>query len=83
MTTKEALHRLVEELPDDELGAAERALAALRDRTADPVRRNVLAAPDDDEDETPEERVAVDEARGQAARGEVVSNEELRREIGW
>ncbi len=83
MTTKATLHRLVDELPDDELAAAERVLATLRDRAGDPVRLAVLTAPLDDEGETREERAGASAARAQIARGDVVGNEELRREIGW
>ena len=83
MTTKEALHQLVDELPDQEGAAAEQVLAALRDRTADLLRLQLLAASYDDEDDTDEERAGAAEARAQIARRERVSNEELRREIGW
>ncbi len=46
MTTKEALYRLINELPDTVLPEAERYLAALRD---DPVLRALVTAPVDDE----------------------------------
>ena len=52
MTTKEALHRLIEELPDDALPGVERYLAAVRD---DPMMRVLMAAPLDDEPTSPEE----------------------------
>lgn len=64
MTTKEALHRLIEELPDDALPGVERYLAAVRD---DPMMRVLMAAPLDDEPTTPEEdasaRAAIDRYR--------------------
>jgi len=45
---------------------------------------SVLAeAPWDDEPETPAEALAVHEAYEGLARGEVVSHEELRRQLGW
>lgn len=47
----------------------------------DPVRRALDNAPLDDEPETPEEAAAVAEARAELARGEVISDEELRREL--
>ena len=80
MTTKEAIHRLVDQLPEDALPAAERYLSSLRD---DPVVRKLVAAPLDDEPSTPEEDAGAEEAWQEYLRGETVSNEELRREIGW
>lgn len=72
MTTKEALHRLIDELPDEE---AERVLRALS--TVDPVERSLALAPLDDELETDEEREGAREAREQAARGELIPDAEL------
>lgn len=71
-TSKERLHRLVDELPDNELAEAERILEALT--IDDPVLRAVEMAPLDDEPETDEERAAVAEAREEAARGELVDD---------
>ena len=62
MTTKAAVHQIIEELPQSELVAAGRFLAYLRDM-ADPVRRALLTAPWDDEPETEDERQAAQEAR--------------------
>jgi hypothetical protein len=83
MTTKEVLHRLVDKLPEDELGAAERVLSALRDRATNPRHLRLLTVPADDEAETAEERAGSAEARAQIADGRTVTNEELRRAIGW
>jgi hypothetical protein len=80
MTTKATLHRIIEELPESELVAAERFLAYLRDM-ADPVRRALLTAPWDNELETEDERQAVQEARNELARGEVYPLDEVRREL--
>jgi hypothetical protein len=44
MPMRDALHRLVDELPESELTAAERVLHYLR-ATADPVLRALLEAP--------------------------------------
>ena len=74
MTTKETLHRLIDERPEAVLSEAERYLAALRD---DPVLRAILTAPVDDEPETAEERAAVAEARAEAARGELIDDTDL------
>jgi hypothetical protein len=81
MTTRDRLHRLIDELPESELTAAERFLYYLR-ATADPVLRALLEAPPDNEPETEKERQAVQEAREELARGEVRTLEEVRRELG-
>jgi hypothetical protein len=81
MAARDSLHRLIDELPESELAAAERFLHYLR-ATADPVLRALLEAPLDDEPETDEERQAVHEAREERARGEVRTLEEVRRELG-
>ena len=81
MPTRDMLHRLIDELPESELAAAERFLYYLR-ATTDPVLRALLEAPPDDEPETEEERRAVQEAREELARGEVWTLEDVRRELG-
>ena len=81
MPMRNTLHRLVDELPESELAAAECFLNYLR-VTADPVLRALLEAPLDDEPETEEERRAVHAAREDLARGEVRTLEEVRRELG-
>jgi hypothetical protein len=55
MPTRDTLHRLIDELPESELPAAECFLQYLR-ATADPVQRALLDAPLDDAPETAEER---------------------------
>ena len=81
MTTKETLHNLVDLLPESEWEAARRVLEE-RLSKHDPVLHAFLNAPEDDEPETEEEQAAVEEAYEALARGEVVSDEELRRELG-
>jgi len=76
---RESVHQLLDELPDDILPEVARYLAALRD---DPLARLLLTAPLDDEPETEEERAAVQEAREAAARGEIYSLDEVKRELG-
>jgi hypothetical protein len=83
MASKQALHTLVDELPASSLPTAERLLESLKSGEYDPVILALLTAPIDDEAETDEERVAVEEAKADLAAGRVVTNEELRREIGW
>ena len=57
MTTRDDLYRLVDELPENEIQAAKRYLEYLRS-LGDPVLKALLEAPDDDESEGEEERVA-------------------------
>ncbi|MBI4493212.1 MAG: hypothetical protein HY690_10520 [Chloroflexi bacterium] len=73
MMIKERLHRLVDELPDGELHAAERFLEYLRNVGSDPVLRAFMAAPLDDEPLTDDEAAAICEAEEEIARGEVVN----------
>ena len=80
MTVKEELHRLIEELPDDELYGAKRYLEYLRNMS-DPVFRAFLEAPLDDEPETAKERAAVAEAYQDLAEGKVVPFNEIKREF--
>jgi hypothetical protein len=75
VTTKEALKQIIEELPERR---ARRLLEAMRD----PVLRARITAPIDDEPESDEERAAVAEAREAVARGELISTEQLNRELG-
>jgi len=80
MTTRAALHTLVDELPDPELRAARRLLENLRLRGADNTLRSVLeAAPWDGEPATPEDLVAIREGQEDIERGDVVSHVEALR----
>jgi hypothetical protein len=80
MTAKEKLLRTVEELSEaeaqDALGFIVRRRGE-RDALAELLER----APLDDEPTTPEENESVREAKTQIARGEVLSADEIRREI--
>ena len=85
MTVKDELRRIVDEMPDDmpasELIAAKRFLEYLRERWSDPVIRVLEEAPYEDEAIPDTEENAVQEAREALVRGEVVSDEDLRREL--
>jgi hypothetical protein len=72
-TTRERLRELLEAVPDARLAEVEAVLVAL---VADEI-------PDDDEPFTDEDLSAVAETRAELARGETVSNDVVRREIGW
>jgi len=80
MTNKEALRRLVDELPPQELPAARRFLEYLRDR-GDPVLRAFLDAPEDDEPLSPEDEAAVAEAEEQLRQKAGVPWGQVRRSI--
>jgi hypothetical protein len=81
MTTREALRRLVDELPEHELHTARRFLEYLRVAGTDPVLRAFMGAPIDDEPLMPDEEAAIEEAREAVARGEVEPWEKVRAEL--
>lgn len=74
------LHRLVDELPRPLLSAAARVLEALRD-AGDPLARTLAEAPLDDEPVTSGDLDALEEAREAVSRGDVISHDELLREM--
>ena len=76
MATKEDLHKLIEELPEDEIQAATRYLQYLCDRH-DPVLAALLNAPEDGEPETDYERQAVAEAMADLEAGRMVTSDEI------
>ncbi|GEM_PF-316540 len=82
MTIKEELHRLIDELPEREARVARPFLEYLRNVGSDPLLKALMQAPEDDEPETDEERVAVQEARDQLARGEAIADDEVWRRLG-
>ena len=75
MTTKEALHRLIDELPDEALAGVERYLAAVRD---DPMLQTLVAAPLDDEESTPDEDAEARAAIERYHRGVFLTADEAR-----
>ena len=81
MTTAEELHRLVDELPEQEHHAARRFLEYLRDHSRDPVWQAFLNAPVDDEPLTDEDIAAIREGEEAIARGEVRPWEDVRAEL--
>lgn len=78
MTNRTELHELVDELPEDDI---EEAVLLLR-RLKDPVMRMFDEAPEEDEELSPEGKVALDEGLQAIARGEVISHREAMRELG-
>ncbi len=80
--TRDELYRLIDDLPEDELPTAKRFLQFLHGIGGDPLVRALVEAPWDDEPETPDELTAVQLARGEMARGEVVTDAELWEGLG-
>lgn len=78
MIAREDLHHLVDRLPESELERARRVLEYLEERATDPLLRALAEAPEDDEEETPEEAAAVEEAGQEMARGEGTPWEQIR-----
>jgi predicted transcriptional regulator len=78
MENRQALHTLVDELPEPELPAAKRFLEYLR-QAADPLRLVLESAPVDDEPLTEEDLAAIREGFADRAEGETVSHEEVKR----
>jgi hypothetical protein len=81
MSSRTHLHQLVDELPDSEVTAAERFLEYLT-AAQDPFLRALASAPLDEEPESQEDRTAVDEGREALGQGDVVSDKELRHQLG-
>ncbi|TMK40481.1 MAG: hypothetical protein E6G56_07420 [Actinobacteria bacterium] len=81
MTAKEKLRATVEELSETEAEAMLDLIDSRRHGQRDALGELLEKAPPDDEPTTPEEEEGLREAREQAARGEVVSAEEIRREL--
>jgi len=78
VTTKERLHKLVDELSEQE---AEAALVIVERRRDDPMLGALAGAPADDELADADEDSSVEEALSAYRRGEAVGSEELRREL--
>jgi predicted transcriptional regulator len=68
---RNAVSRLVDNLPEEKLEFARRYL------------EHLSLESDDDEILTPEEQAHIDEGLADLAAGRVVSDEEMRREFGW
>ncbi len=81
MTAKERLRATVEELSEAEAADALDYIASRRHGGSDALGDLLAKAPLDDEPTTADEQDGLREARDQAARGDVVSAEEIRREF--
>lgn len=79
MTAKEQLLERVRQLSEDEAAETLRLL----DARQDPLNRRLDEAPLEDEEISPEEEAAVQEARDELVAGAgLVSHEEIKREFG-
>lgn len=81
MGIKDDVHRLVDELPDDELPAARRLLVSLRTKEQDPLIQHLMRAPIDDEPYTDEERAEDEEGWQEYLRGEGRDWDEIQAEL--
>jgi hypothetical protein len=81
MTAKEKLRATVEELSETEAEDTLDYIASRHHGERDALGELLEEAPLDDEPTTPEEEEGLREAREQVRRGEVVSAEEIRREL--
>lgn len=79
--TRERIHELVDRLPDKELPVARRVLEGLQ-ALVDPVLSALREAPEEEESISDEERAALREAEEDVRRGNVLSHEEMKRELG-
>ena len=78
---RKRLHQVVDDLPDDEIAAAERYLRSLC-ADGDPVLHTVRTAPVDDEPLSDEDRAAIAEGRRDIAAGRGIPHERVLRKLG-
>ena len=78
---RERLYRLVDQIPDGEVHAAERYLEYLA-RRSDPLLRALMDAPGSDELLNEDDLAALEEGRRALDEHDVVTDEELRAELG-
>ena len=80
MSSREQAHQLIDRLPDSQLSA----LVGFLESIVDPVTAALRSAPQDDEEETQEERAAVAEARRSLERNgdKGISHAEAMRRLG-
>ena len=74
--TKEDLHKLVDYLPECEWEVSYWVLLAHL-KQHDPLLWRLMTAPEDDEEETEEERIAVEEAMEDVRAGRLISQKEI------
>jgi hypothetical protein len=77
--TREALHELIDRIPESEIVGAQRVLERLE---RDAAFRAAMYAPLDDEPVTAEDAEAIARARRDLQAGRVISHDEILREFG-
>jgi len=80
MGARDSLHKLVNELPEEDIPTAERVLQALRETA--PSHVSLDTAPFDDEPDDDDFDGGLSEARADIEAGRVVSHEEVKRRWG-
>ena len=78
---RQRLHQLIDELPEEQIRAAQRFLQFLCEQD-DPVLRAIRSAPVDDKPLTDEDRKAIDEAQRDLDAGNRVSDAQIRADLG-
>ena len=79
MSTKERIHRLVDDLPESELETVKRVLEGLSALSlSDPVAEALANAPVDNESVTDEEAQAIEEGERDVEAGKVVNVHQVR-----
>ncbi len=81
MSPRDAIRRLVDDLPEEDLPTALRVLEALRD-TGDPVSRALLHAPFDDEPHDDDADGGLTEARANIDASRGIATSSLRHRLG-
>ena len=81
MQTRDRLHRLIDDLPEQDLPEVEQLLAH-RQRGEPSLRERLADAPIDDEPLTAEDEAALDEAYRDIEAGRVIPDDELWRRLG-
>jgi hypothetical protein len=80
ISTRDELHQIIDRLPEADLEEAKRALEKLTRRSS--LATLLTNAEIEDEDISPEEDAAVAEAWADVAAGRVVSDKDVRHELG-
>lgn len=82
MSSRQALHQLLDELPEGDLPTVSRVLEALRATVDDPVISALDQAPFDDEPDDDDFDGGLSEARREAGEDRGITTAQLRRELG-
>jgi hypothetical protein len=81
VVTKQDLHQLIDEIPEQEHQAAAKYLQRLRDFANDPVYQAFMNAPIDDEPLSAEDVLAIEEAEAEIAEGKFYSLQDIQRDL--